>query len=99
MSVFANRVPSSVQPSGGVVTVTSLFAVTKSSRPSVSRTESGMLTRAVRWFQAAWAAARKATVSDEAGGRVGFTVRVVGSEVRPWSSVTTRVIVFEPLVA
>ena len=54
MSVLASREPSSVQPAGGVVTVASaLFFVTKSSMPSVSRTDAGMVTRAVSWLKAA----------------------------------------------
>ena len=68
MSVLARRDPTRVQPSGGVVIVASVFAVTNSSMPSVSRTELGIVTRAVVWFQAACALARKAMVSAAIAG-------------------------------
>ena len=44
--------------------------VTKSSRPSVSRTAAGMVTRWVIWFAADWADARKVMLSAATAGLV-----------------------------
>ena len=53
MSVLESRVPTRVQPAGVAVTdASALLLVTKSSRPSVSRTAAGMVTRCVIWFAA-----------------------------------------------
>ena len=80
MSVLAWRVPSSVQPAGGVVIVAvALFLVTNSSMPSVSRTAAGMVTRAVVWFHAACAEARKAMVSAAWAGDAVSPVRTASS--------------------
>ena len=55
--------------------LTFTFVVTNSSMPSVSRTDAGIVTRAVVWFHDAWVAARKVMLSPPVGGgTVGFAV-------------------------